>query len=157
MNNFQCQKTRGKKAEQIVKEHLQSRGITVIDVAEMPEYQKIDVDFLIKKQGKTASIEVKGDYRISKTGNFFFEAGAQRGDYYSAGWLLKCPADYLCVYVMQNAHRYILDFPLTCSLLEQHAEQIIFQDKLDNKISKAYVLRIDLARKYKCIIYEWRD
>ena len=36
---------------------------------------KAIIDFLIKKNGKTAGLEVKADYRINKTGNFFFEAG----------------------------------------------------------------------------------
>ena len=52
MNGFQQQKSKGKQAEQIVKKHLQSRGIEVVDVAEVPDYQKIDIDFLIKKNGK---------------------------------------------------------------------------------------------------------
>ena len=157
MNGFQQQKSKGKQAEQIVKEHLQSRGITVVDVAEVPDYQKIDIDFLIKKNGKTAGLEVKADYRINKTGNFFFEAGAQRSDYVSTGWLFKCKADYVCIYDMVKRHGYILDFPLTCSLLEEHGEIKVFYDNLDNKVSKAYVFRIDLARKYKTIVYEWQD
>lgn len=41
MNGFQQQKSKGKQAEQIVKEHLQSRGIEVVDVAEVPDYQKL--------------------------------------------------------------------------------------------------------------------
>ena len=64
MNGFQQQKSKGKQAEQIVKKHLQSRGIEVVDVAEVPDYQKIDIDFLIKKNGKTAGLEVKADYRV---------------------------------------------------------------------------------------------
>lgn len=157
MNGFQQQKSKGKQAEQIVKQHLQSQGIEVLDVAEVPDYQKIDIDFLIKKNGKTASLEVKADYRINKTCNFFFEAGAQRGDYVSTGWLFKCKADYVCIYDMVKRHGYILDFPLTCSLLEEHGEVKIFNDNLDNKVSKAYVFRIDLARKYSCIKHEWQD
>lgn len=157
MNSFQQQKIKGKDAERIVKQHLQSQGIEVIDVAENPDYQKIDIDFLIKKNGKTATLEVKADSRISKTGNFFFEAGAQRGNYYSAGWLLKCQASHLCVYDTAKRHGYILNFPLTCSLLEQHATQRTFYDRLDDKAVKSYLFRIDLARKYNCIVYEWQD
>lgn len=157
MNGFQQQKNKGKKAEQIVKEHLQSRGIEVLDVAEVPDYQKVDIDFLIRKNGKTASLEVKADNRISATGNFFFEAGVQRGNYYSSGWLLKCQADYLCIYDTANSRGYILDFPLTCSLLEQHAQKTSFYDRLDQKTVKAYLFRLDLARKYNAIIYEWRN
>ena len=157
MNNFQQQKIKGKDAERIVKQHLQQQGIEVLDVAEVPDYQKIDIDFLIKKNGKTASLEVKADYRINKTCNFFFEAGAQRGDYVSTGWLFKCKADYVCIYDMVKRHGYILDFPLTCSLLEEHGEVKIFNDNLDNKISKVYVFRTDLARKYSCIKHEWQD
>ena len=108
MNGFQQQKSKGKQAEQIVKKHLQSRGIEVVDVAEVPDYQKIDIDFLIKKNGKTAGLEVKADYRVNKTCNFFFEAGAQRGDYVSTGWLFKCKADYVCIYDMVKRHGYIL-------------------------------------------------
>ena len=157
MNNFQQQKIKGKDAERIVKQHLQQQGIEVVDVAENHTYQKIDIDFLIKKNGKTAGLEVKADYRVNKTCNFFFEAGAQRGDYVSTGWLFKCKADYVCIYDMVKRHGYILDFPLTCSLLEEHGEVKIFNDNLDNKISKAYVFRTDLARKYSCIKHEWQD
>ena len=72
MNSFYQQKSFGKNYEQVVKQHLQKRNIEVIDVAENSEWQKKDIDFIIQKEGKTASLEIKADSRIHSTNNFFF-------------------------------------------------------------------------------------
>ena len=75
MNNFYNSLAIGKQAEEAVKAHLEKRGITVIDVSNIKEYQKIDVDFLLRKGNQETTLEVKHDRKLHKTGNFFFECG----------------------------------------------------------------------------------
>lgn len=157
MNSFYQQKSFGKNYEQVVKQHLQKRNIKVIDVAENSEWQKKDIDFIIQKEGKTASLEIKADSRIHSTNNFFFEIGALRGNARSAGWLEKCQADYLCVYDTIRNHGYILNLPLTSSLLEQQARKTGFYDRLDKKYVNAYLFKLETARKNNCVVYEWQD
>lgn len=157
MNGFLEQKKIGKNYEQVVKQHLQKRNIKVTDVAENSEWQKKDIDFIIEKEGISATIEIKADSRIHKTNNFFFEISALRGKARSAGWLEKCQADYLCVYDTIRNHGYILNLPLTSSLLEQKAQTTSFYDYLDNKYVQAYLFNLEIARKNNCVVHEWQD
>ena len=117
MNGFEAQKVKGKVVEEIVKRHLIGRGHTVEDVSEIKEYQKKDIDFLVAN-GTTKqliSMEVKRDDNIFRTGNFFFEIGFEKENYYSMGWMGKCKADYISFYDTRRNKGYILDFIKTKS------------------------------------------
>ena len=157
MNNFYNSLAIGKQAEEAVKAHLEKRGITVIDVSNIKEYQKIDVDFLLRKGNQETTLEVKHDRKLHKTGNFFFECGFFRGANYSAGWLKYCQAQYLCYYDTDTKHGYIIDFAETLPLLKQHAREVTFYDKADGKQGKALLLSVNKAKRLNLIKYEWED
>lgn len=75
---------------------LQKRFV-VQDVSDNEAYQRADIDFLILKNGKVASLEVKNDIRSNQTNNIFVEETNYNNfarNY--AGWLYYSKADYFC-------------------------------------------------------------
>ena len=70
---FVLKNKEGKQAEQIVKDYLTGRGYTVQDVSEEQENYQNDVDFIVRKDGRTSKIEVKLDTRLAETRNIAFE------------------------------------------------------------------------------------
>lgn len=91
----------GKEAEAIVKSFLGTRSLIkeVIDHSEDKDWQKIDVDFLIRlKDGSSYKAEVKADKWISRSKNFPFEVLRMNYEWEnkpaSLGWTLYSEADY---------------------------------------------------------------
>ena len=159
MNSFYRQLEKGKEVEQIVKQYLTSRGHKVIDVSDDKSFQKKDIDFLITNgtTGQEISLEVKRDDNIHKYGNFFFECGSQKNDYYSVGWLFKCQADYICFYDTYIKKGYILDFNLTKSVLNEIGRKNIYNDKLDKSQAISILVQIPRARQAGLIAHEWEE
>lgn len=154
MNGFDKLNKEGLAVQEIVKSHLESRGNRVVDVSQDKAYQKIDIDFLVYKNGKSTTLEVKKDKSLYRTGNIFIECGFQRGNYYSAGWIKYCQADYICYYDTTAAKGIIVDRVKLISLLEK-GKVIDFYDKIDDKQRKAILLPLYLAKN--AIIYNWED
>lgn len=157
MNGFEYLNNQGLDVQKKVKRHLESRGNTVIDVSQDKAYQKIDVDFLVRKDGQETTLEVKKDKNLFRTGNLFFEVGFMKGNYYTAGWLSKCQAQYLCYYDTAKRHGVIIDFPNTLPLLEKYAVERHFKDTVDGGCGKALLLKLEIARKNNVVCYEWQD
>lgn len=164
MNSFQRQNKLGVEAQEIVKAHLEARGNIVEDVSLDKDFQKKDIDFLVRKPVQSGSIdtpiaalEVKLDNNLFTTGNIFFEAGFQRGNFYSAGWLKYCEADYIAYYSKRDKHGIIIDFNKAKELLPTLGITKHFYDRYDNKDGVAILLKLEIARENNIIIYEWRD
>lgn len=87
----------GRKGEQVFAAIMNEVGYEVEDVSSNPEYFSKDIDFIItNKQGKTATIEVKYDNKISNTGNLYLETFNINSEQWKYdGWWLHCEADYL--------------------------------------------------------------
>lgn len=156
MNGFQKMNSQGLAVQEIVKRHLESRGNKIVDVSQVKEYQKIDIDFLISKGNQQTTLEVKKDKSLFRTGNIFIECGFQRGDYYSPGWIKYCRADYICFYDTAQRKGIILDRAKLILLLEQ-GKVINFYDKIDNKSGKAILLPLDIAIKNNAVVYQWQE
>lgn len=157
MSAFSTQKAKGKKAEEKVKQHLQSRGNRIIDVSEDEEYQKKDIDFIVIKNGQKTTLEVKLDNSFDKTGNIFIEAYSDYGNYRSPGWIEYCEAKYICFYDTKTAKGMIIDLPLIKSLLDRYAVKKHFYDFQDDKERCCFLFPIGTARRKNAIIYEWED
>lgn len=146
----------GLAVQEVVKRHLESRSITVTDVSQDKAYQKVDIDFLLEKDEQTTSLEVKKDKSLFRTGNIFVECGFYRGNYYSAGWIKYCEADYICYYDTTQRRGIIVDRYILLSLLEQGKKKE-FYDKIDGKNGIAILLPMEVARQNKAIVSEWQD
>lgn len=66
---FVLKNKEGKQAEQLVKDYLTDRGYTVQDVSEEQDNYQNDIDFIVRKDGRTSKIEVKLDTRLAETQN----------------------------------------------------------------------------------------
>ena len=73
------------------------KGLYFIDVREIKEYQKQDVDFLlINQEGKICRFELKTDTRMAGTGNIYLEDKIERElNVFTDGWYHLCQADIL--------------------------------------------------------------
>lgn len=109
---------------------LKKTGYEVWDVREVPEYQKNDIDFMIPDtEYKIApdgslnelklwtAIEVKTDFAMSKTGNFFIELFKNRDGKISDGWFVKCKADEIHYVVPQEGIVYVIGMENLVSLI----------------------------------------
>lgn len=146
----------GLAVQEIVKHHLEQRGNKVVDVSQVKDYQKHDIDFIVFKGDKSTTLEVKKDKSLFRTGNIFVECGFQRGNFYSLGWIKYCEADYICYYDTTAARGIIVDRLELISLLDK-GKVINFYDKIDDKNGKAILLPLKLAREAGIIKYEWRN
>lgn len=154
MNSFEKMNQQGLKVQEIVKNHLETRGNILKDVSQDKDYQKKDIDFLVYKDGEMTTLEVKKDKSLYRTGNIFLECGAYRGDNYSAGWLFYCEADYIAIYDTTARKGIIVDRLQLLPLLEQ-GKIITYYDKIDDKNCKAVLL--PMRKAANAIIYKWED
>lgn len=149
--SFYSALTRGKSVEQIVKAHLESRGHIIEDVSENVDYQKRDIDFIVKSaNGQLTTLEVKMDKGISLYGNFFFEANSSTGD---KGWLANSQARYICFFDSKTG--YILDFDRIKKDLARIGREKTFFDKEDQKLRRAYLVSLDQAKSY--VVHMWKE
>ena len=156
MNSFERMNKEGLAVQEIVKSHLEQSGITVIDVSQDKAYQKRDIDFILKKYPQETTLEVKKDKSLFRTGNIFVECGFQRGNYYSAGWVKYCEADYICYYDTTQRRGIIVDRYKLLSLLEQGKKKEYY-DRIDGKRGIAILLPMKIARQNNAIVSEWHD
>lgn len=101
MSKFQRDLEEAKKGEQKVRQLLEDKGWIVQDVSDEKEYQQQDIDFIITKDGRTHTIEVKYDGLIAATGNFFLELQSSM-EYKTPGWFSICQADMVFYVDKQN-------------------------------------------------------
>ena len=156
MTSFEIMNKEGLEVQEIVKTHLEQSGITVIDVSQDKEYQKVDIDFILKKYPQETTLEVKKDKSLYRTGNIFIECGFQRGNFYSAGWAKYCEADYICYYDTYRRRGLIADRPKLLSLLDK-GKKINFYDRVDNRTGIAILIPMKIAKENKAIVSEWQD
>ena len=92
----------GKRAEKLVAAALAARGHDIQDVSDDSTYQRIDVDLLLNKDGKQATLEIKNDLRSEQTGNVFIEIYNRNNERRNGnGWYCYCEADYIA-FVQEN-------------------------------------------------------
>lgn len=103
-DTFYNKKRIGDAGELIVTKLLETEGYTVENVADKPEWRKVDVDLLVYKDDiLTRKIEVKTENAGVYTGNFFVETKSNG----KQGWIFYTEADYLYV-VIPNVKVYVI-------------------------------------------------
>lgn len=99
----------GKQGEKMVMSALEKRGHQITDVSDKLEYQLKDIDIIISKNGKSASIEIKNDVRSNQTGNVYIEITNENNiSRNGAGWFAYCDADYLCFVQTEKKQAHII-------------------------------------------------
>ena len=111
MNDFYDDLARGKRGEKLVYDALTARGSIITDLRDDREARFNDIDFLLEKDGKTTTLEVKTDFRSEETGNLFIEyENSNNKSHKYKGWYCYCKAQYLC-FVQETARKaYIVLF-----------------------------------------------
>lgn len=91
--NFKTDLKRGKVGEDAFVRVAENIGWVVHDKSDDPKYWEQDVDFIITdRNGKDRKCEVKWDFRINQTNNFFIET-VSSVRIMSKGWIYKTQAD----------------------------------------------------------------
>ena len=89
---------------------MESRGYTVEDVSNNPQYWYKDIDFIVTSStsGETKTFEVKWDTKVNTTGNLFleYESLYSKG---GKGWFEFCEADFLAYGDAITKVFYIID------------------------------------------------
>lgn len=102
MENFNASLACGKIGEEMVAAALKKNGNIVLDVSSCRDYQNKDIDFLVSKDKKKTTLEVKNDRRSEETGNVYIEIyNANNASRNNAGWFFYCEAAYLA-FVQEN-------------------------------------------------------
>jgi len=113
--DFYTRNKDAREASRRVEEFLRSciKVIDVQNVEDAKEYQNQDIDLLcileIGGSKKTVAIEVKGDTKAHRTGNFFFETVSNEA-LGTQGCFLKSQAHLLFYYLLETDRLYI--FPM---------------------------------------------
>lgn len=96
-----------------VTEWLQNlpQTLSIQNVENEPDYQAIDVDFLLTTTKGEFKLKIKGD-RYYKSGYFFFETHRDR-DRNTPGCFLSTQADWFCYYFVPTGVLYLLPMPAT--------------------------------------------
>ena len=145
MDNFNTLLAVGKKTEDLVCDYLTTRGNTVINHTEDLDWQAIDTDFEVSKNGKTTTLEVKTDSRINQTNNLFFEVGFDRATGYYDGWFRKCEAEYILFYDSSAAKGYIIDF--NKEIIQKNSNYRRWYNRSDSCWGDAYLLPLMKAEQ----------
>lgn len=97
---------RGKIGENKIALALSNRGHMVVDVSDIYEYQRKDIDFkLTDKSGNTTTLEVKTDEASERTGNVFIEYFNKNNiSRKYKGWYHYCEAVYMA-FVQPNRNK----------------------------------------------------
>lgn len=89
-----------------VTEYLENKGFSVENVENDSYFQKIDVDILITKNGKTHKVEIKGDSYYPR--NFYIEEISNINKN-TPGCLLYTESDFIFYYYVNHKELYIID------------------------------------------------
>ena len=147
MTEFQRLLANGISGESVVHSVLRSDGFKIVDVSNIEEYQKIDVDALMTNGSKEWKLEIKTDSRISETNNICFEVGFDRNAGFRDWWFNKCEADVLCIYDDVKGIIYQLAWKRTKKYVSEYGKQIKFWNKFDKCF--VYLVLISLKDAYK--------
>ena len=117
----------GKRGEKIFSKYLDNLGLEHEDVSDVKEYQKQDIDFVVRaKTGQTWTVEVKNDTRIAQTGNIFFET-ISNVHYSSNGCFNKTNADAMVIVSESEKKLYIVTTKNLKKFVEDNKEHLKFR------------------------------
>lgn len=121
MTDFYSDNQVGKIGEAAVAAALKSKGHTVEDVSNIYEWQRKDVDFILRRNSSSTTLEVKNDVKSNTTGNVYVETWCEEnksrdGD----GWYHYCEAEYIAFVQMKRGSAHIVQFQELIHLIDTH-------------------------------------
>jgi len=149
----------------------ESRGWKICDVSGRPFWQKIDVDFVISKDGKEVKdsfdtvtdpsftpVEIKIDTRAANTGNLPFEV-ISHGNY---GWSLNTHASRVYVILCRDgiqdgkiyAYKYLLIDMHMWKSAAAYSSNIFKLNRIANEEIYDFLFKIDDMKKMGIILAE---
>lgn len=131
----------GRPTELMVIKYLSYLGYEIIDCADDMQKQKQGCDLI----ADGAVVQVKKDWKISQTGNFFGEWATERRGYTEQGWMQHSKAQWL-LYFDGVDTLYFLDMPKFIDYLTQHGRMQRFVNHGDNTHVWGYLLKKDKAK-----------
>lgn len=152
MTNFNNDNKTGKIGEAAVIDALTILGHKVVDVSNDEDYQKLDIDLLLCRNGQTTTLEVKNDVRSNTTGNVYIETYCQEN--YSRGgqgWYHYCQARYIAFVQMRKQKAHIILFDDLVNLIDTHNYNKL--DKWDGS-AQGYIVpltHIKQCKSYYCL------
>lgn len=150
--NFKSMLQDGNQYEKVVQNYYRNKGFEIKDVSDIKEYQDMDIDFLISKNNKTLSYEIKADTRMSETGNIVIEHGMHRKSGFQEGWMHKCKADVLCFVDVKNDISYMFNWPKVKENIATYGRLIQFKNNYDKCVGELYLLSVQDAKKHNLIL-----
>ena len=149
---------KGDIGEAIVKEYLEDvLHCTVTDVSQEPKYQQMDIDFLVDRDSfsEQRTVEVKNDYKLAETGNFFCEYDTYKCGVRYRGWMNKSKADWLFIIQLEGRKIYVLNFNRLKGYCDSHKGLIRqFYNYKEDAYTQAVLLPVWKARENKILIKE---
>lgn len=103
--NFESDLQKAKKGEEIVSNYLKGNQWTVNDISNDRNMFFSGIDFVVKKNEVSVSLDVKYDGMLEKTGNFCLENVNYTNG--KKGWLKYSQADYIFVVSRQTSDIYV--------------------------------------------------
>ena len=122
MSNFTADNLTGKHGEYLVQQTLTKRGHTVKSVASDREYQRKDIDFLVRRaDGLETTLEIKTDCKSQTTNNVYIETWCvENVSRHGKGWFYYCEADYIG-FVQPDLHLlHIVDYQELKNLIKNN-------------------------------------
>ena len=112
------------------------------DVSDVKEYQKQDIDFIVKPNGKPdMKFEVKNDTRIATTGNIFFET-MSNVDYSTNGCFRKTKADVMVIVSESERKLYMIQSERLKQFVESNKGSLRFIARVPGSNSCGYLVPI---------------
>lgn len=129
----------GKAGERIFKEYLDKHNIEYRDVSEDTEYQKRDVDFVVKGKRGDVLVEVKNDTKIAYTGNIFYEC-ISNVDYNTVGCFEKTEAEWIVICSEADSSFYIVNTSLLREYVNGNREKLRYISRVSGSNSAGYLI-----------------
>ena len=152
MTDFYSDNQVGKTGEAAVAAALKAKGHTVEDVSNIYEWQRKDVDFILRRNSSSTTLEVKNDVKSNTTGNVYVETYCQEN--YSrggAGWYHYCQARYIAFVQMRKQKAHIILYDDLVNLIDTHNYNKL--DKWDGS-AQGYIVpltHIKQCQSYYCL------
>lgn len=131
----------GKRGEQIFSRFLDKLNLPYRDVSDFPDYQKQDVDFIVRFGQDDVKFEVKNDTRIASTRNIFFET-MSNVDYATDGCFNKTKADVMVIVSESERRLYMISSDSLKRFVEENKNSLRFISRVPGSNSCGYLVPV---------------
>jgi hypothetical protein len=156
MSLFNTQSKIGDIGEQKFLSYMESKGFVVVDVSKH-KWIGIDncVDFILSKDNKVSTWEVKTDTKMHITENIFVEKYSNL-DKEEEGWFTKTKADYICYVDAENSKGYIFEIRALKDFIKAYpmcrqancVDWFYYGNKSTKIIRRGYLVNIDAFKSF---------